>query len=362
MATSRLAATMSAYLVTDQKPEPSSADQATGASRRSRPNSAYGTARAHMSRSVRSTALTAMDQIVWHQTNKLRNGAGRLTAMRVLVIRHHDVDSAGFIADGLRGARRRAGRPPVPRRRPAARVRRRGSHRGDRRGQLGQRPGPPGSPRSWPGSARPTRRACPCSASASAPRSSAPRSAAGSRPWAAMRSAGAWWTRLDPDVVPAGPWLEFHGDRCLPPAAGARCWPATRSAVQAFRIGRHLAVQFHPEVDGPQLKRWLDAGGDADAERAGHGPGPVPGRHHPRRSRPRGPARTGWSPPRWPSGTASALAIPGMTGVRRSTMTDNPRQPPSTLSVGSMSRWSCSTGPMRHRPVGMGRAVGADRR
>jgi hypothetical protein len=33
----------------------------------------------------------------------------------------------------------------------------------------------------------------------------------------------------------------------------------TAVAVQAFAIGPHLAVQFHPEVDGPQLKRWLDA-------------------------------------------------------------------------------------------------------
>lgn len=55
VATSRLAVTMSAYPVTDQNPGPSPGDQATGASRRRRANSSYGTARAHMSRSVRST-------------------------------------------------------------------------------------------------------------------------------------------------------------------------------------------------------------------------------------------------------------------------------------------------------------------
>ena len=79
------------------------------------------------------------------------------------------------------------------------------------------------------------------------------------------------WTlvdSLDHDVIPVGPWLEFHGDRCLLPAT-ATVLARNDAGIQAFRIGRHLAFQFHPEVDGPQLKRWLDAGGDKDAERLG---------------------------------------------------------------------------------------------
>ena len=82
------------------------------------------------------------------------------------------------------------------------------------------------------------------------------------------------WTLVesaDHELIPAGPWLEFHGDRCLPPAAAA-VLARNSAGVQAFRLGRHLAFQFHPEVDGPQLKRWLDAGGDKDAERLGLDP------------------------------------------------------------------------------------------
>jgi GMP synthase-like glutamine amidotransferase len=82
------------------------------------------------------------------------------------------------------------------------------------------------------------------------------------------------WTLVDSvdhELVPVGPWLEFHSDRCLP-AATATVLARNDVGVQAFRVGRHLAVQFHPEVDGPQLKRWLDAGGDRDAERQGLDP------------------------------------------------------------------------------------------
>ena len=82
-----------------------------------------------------------------------------------------------------------------------------------------------------------------------------------------------WFTvePAGPETIPAGPWLEFHGDRCLPPPQ-ATVLARNPVGVQAFGIGRHLAVQFHPEVDGPQVKRWLDAGSSRHAERAGVDP------------------------------------------------------------------------------------------
>jgi len=75
----------------------------------------------------------------------------------------------------------------------------------------------------------------------------------------------------DPAVIPPGPWLEFHHDRCLPPAqAAVLAW--NELGVQVFRLGRHLAVQFHPEVDGAQFRLWLDAGGRNEIAQAGLDP------------------------------------------------------------------------------------------
>jgi GMP synthase-like glutamine amidotransferase len=90
---------------------------------------------------------------------------------------------------------------------------------------------------------------------------------------AAPRSEVGWTMveTLDPAVIEPGPWLEFHHDRCLPPP-GARLLARNELCVQAFTIGPHLAVQFHPEVDAAQISRWLDDGGKAEAERAGQDP------------------------------------------------------------------------------------------
>jgi GMP synthase-like glutamine amidotransferase len=96
----------------------------------------------------------------------------------------------------------------------------------------------------------------------------------GGRVGPAARKEIGWTTidTVDPGLIPAGPWLEFHGDRCYPPPQ-ARLLARNEMGAQAFAVGRHLAVQFHPEVDRAQLSRWLDAGGRAEAERAGQDPG-----------------------------------------------------------------------------------------
>ncbi len=82
------------------------------------------------------------------------------------------------------------------------------------------------------------------------------------------------WTMIDsadPGLIPPGPWLEFHHDRSLPPPQ-ATVLARNDLGVQAFRVGRHLAVQFHPEVDGEQFGLWLDAGGRKEIDEAGHDP------------------------------------------------------------------------------------------
>lgn len=80
------------------------------------------------------------------------------------------------------------------------------------------------------------------------------------------------WYDLESDreeVIPAGPWFEWHFDRwTVPPGAQEICRSATTS--QAFTLGRTLALQFHPELDPALLELWLEDDRDAsEAELAG---------------------------------------------------------------------------------------------
>ncbi|MGD9620904.1 MAG: type 1 glutamine amidotransferase [Mycolicibacterium sp.] len=70
------------------------------------------------------------------------------------------------------------------------------------------------------------------------------------------------------DIVPGGPWFQWHFDRwSLPP--GATELARTADSSQAFVLGRALALQFHPEVDTELLKVWLAADSNGEALQAG---------------------------------------------------------------------------------------------
>jgi GMP synthase-like glutamine amidotransferase len=79
------------------------------------------------------------------------------------------------------------------------------------------------------------------------------------------------WYDVDtdsPDLVPGGPWFQWHFDRwTLPP--GATEIARTANSSQAFVLGRALALQFHPEVDNALLELWLAE--DRDGEVVGAG-------------------------------------------------------------------------------------------
>ena len=83
------------------------------------------------------------------------------------------------------------------------------------------------------------------------------------------------WVEIEtdvPELVPAGPWLTV-ALRALPAARRARpSWRATPRGRQAFRHGRHLGVQFHPESTPEIVLGWAQA--DAERLRAlGHADG-----------------------------------------------------------------------------------------
>jgi GMP synthase-like glutamine amidotransferase len=74
------------------------------------------------------------------------------------------------------------------------------------------------------------------------------------------------WYQIDSsrtDLVPGGPWFEWHFDRFTVPE-GAVEIARNGSASQAFVLGRTMGIQFHPEVDLRLLDMWLEGEGGAE--------------------------------------------------------------------------------------------------
>lgn len=72
------------------------------------------------------------------------------------------------------------------------------------------------------------------------------------------------WLSVDtdePEGLPPGPWFQWHYDRFTVPD-GATEVARNANGSQAFRKGRSLGLQFHPEVDAALLDEWIGFGGD----------------------------------------------------------------------------------------------------
>ena len=67
---------------------------------------------------------------------------------------------------------------------------------------------------------------------------------------------------VDEAALPAGPWFMWHGDTFGPPP-GASVLAATTNGPQAYTLGPHLLVQFHPEATADIVAAWV-AYDDAD--------------------------------------------------------------------------------------------------
>lgn len=58
------------------------------------------------------------------------------------------------------------------------------------------------------------------------------------------------------DAAVPGTWFAWHNDQFRPPP-GSTVLAATSNCLHAFRVGPHLALQFHPEVTTEQIELWV---------------------------------------------------------------------------------------------------------
>jgi GMP synthase-like glutamine amidotransferase len=68
----------------------------------------------------------------------------------------------------------------------------------------------------------------------------------------------------DPDLIPSGPWLEYHRERFTVPP-GALELARRETSPQAFALGPHLGLQFHPEATAAIVDAWVALDPEFDA-------------------------------------------------------------------------------------------------
>ena len=82
------------------------------------------------------------------------------------------------------------------------------------------------------------------------------------------------WTDISSSTehIANGPWFQFHHDEFTLPAHAVEL-ARNDSGIQAFRTGRALATQFHPEMTGELLASWCEIDdGAKELTDAGHDP------------------------------------------------------------------------------------------
>jgi GMP synthase-like glutamine amidotransferase len=90
----------------------------------------------------------------------------------------------------------------------------------------------------------------------------------------AARTPEIGWVTVDsatPGIIPSGPWFQWHFDAFTPPPGSVEL-ARNAAGSQAFRTGRCLGVQFHPEVTSKGIATWLENGGEAAARALGIDP------------------------------------------------------------------------------------------
>lgn len=88
----------------------------------------------------------------------------------------------------------------------------------------------------------------------------------------ADRTVRGWTEVAADDELLGGRWLSWHGDEIIPPPA-AEVTAHSATCVEAFAVGPHLGLQFHPEVTDSIIEGWTredfgERGPEAEGVRA----------------------------------------------------------------------------------------------